>query len=260
MFSRKTMQVEGNPNPGGQPRELNLQQMASQFMAGVQRHFDILAFNLAARSQMAEKAYDERCHQLGAMPVVQLHQNFEQMQAHVRDLLNRQVLNDSLNLANSVLNNSHLFLAVVRASKAHPGEQQVINAEVQAAQNEFVKAPFDQRFDKLETGFKVMCELEDSIISMGFCLQALMQQGGRIRPAQLDGQGELRLELLKGESGAANLLGVQQRELLESEEKILREGDLVNFSESELQSLLLTVAAFAHDLFQSVARYAKGDT
>ena len=38
-----------------------------------------------------------------------------------------------------------------------------------------------------------MCELEDSVTSLGFMLQVLMQQKGGI--AQLDDSGELVLEL-----------------------------------------------------------------
>lgn len=250
------MSAEGMEGaPGGQRRELNLQQMASQFMAGMQRHFDILAFNLAARTSTDEAKYIACSNRLGAMPVPQLHQNFEQMQAHVRDLLTRQVLNDALNLAGACLNNVHLFLAVIRAHHDHAGENEVINAEVQAAQKQFTTAPFDKRFDLLEKRYKIMCPLEDSLISMGFCLQALVQQGGVVRKAQVDDAGVLRLEYLQGGSGEG-LRGIHDRSLLSEGEKVWKEGAVVHFSEEELQALLLTVAAFADDLFRAVAKYA----
>jgi len=40
-----------------------------------------------------------------------------------------------------------------------------------------------------------MCELEDSITSLGFCLQALMHQKGMVKEAQIDENGELVVEL-----------------------------------------------------------------
>lgn len=84
------------PNPG-QPQQVNLQQVAQQFMAGMQRHFDMLAFNLAARECVQEEAYNARINAPKVMPAGPRHQNFEQMQAYARDLLVRQVIGDCMN-------------------------------------------------------------------------------------------------------------------------------------------------------------------
>jgi len=75
-----------------------LQQIAQQFMVGLQRHFDMLAFNLAAREGVAEADYDRLVHAPKIMPAAKAHQNFEQMQAYARDLLMRQVIGDCMNL------------------------------------------------------------------------------------------------------------------------------------------------------------------
>ena len=71
-----------NPQPNqGQPQQVNLQQFAHQFMAGLQRHFDMLAFNMVARESVQEDAYNSRVNVPRVMPAAQHHQNFEQMQA-----------------------------------------------------------------------------------------------------------------------------------------------------------------------------------
>ena len=88
------MSSESQPNPG-QPQQVNLQQIAQQFMAGMQRHFDMLAFNLASREAATEEAYNAHVHATKIMPAAPRHQNFEQMQAYARDLLVRQVIGDS---------------------------------------------------------------------------------------------------------------------------------------------------------------------
>ena len=57
------------------------------------------------------------------------------------------------------------------------------------------RAQLDEKFNRLEKDFGILCELEDSIISFGFIIQALMQQGGEVKKPQLDENGELVLEL-----------------------------------------------------------------
>lgn len=251
------MTDSSQPQDGRPPeQQINLRQVAQQFMAGLQRHFDMLAFNLASRESAQEALYDKYVHLPKIMPAANRHQNFEQMQAYARDLLLRQVIGDCLNLAATGMNNAHFFLGLIKATK---GESQVsaeVQQAVQQAQQSFVVAPMDEKFNRLEKEYGIMCELEDSIISMGFCLQALMQQNGIVRPAQLDDQGELVLDLkaLKvlgrgQEDGKAQAKLVDQR-------KIFREGEAVEFSDLELQLILVTVAAFADALFKAVSAYA----
>lgn len=246
-----------NPEPPrGGPRELNLQQMAGQFMAGLQRHFDMLAFNLASRECGSESRYNELVLQAGLLPVPQLHQNFEQMQAHARDLLTRQVISDSLNLTMTVLNNCHLFLAVIKAQKEHGALQPQHQQEVQTAQNAFVQKGLNDKFDALESEYKVMNELEDSITSLAFCLQALMQGNGVVTSAQTDGGDALDIELKCAPDGigghpALTPIIAQQRTLsFRIDEKIV-------LQDKDLQDVLLTIGVFAQLMFTSVAKYAQ---
>lgn len=246
-----------NPHPG-QPKELNFQKMANQFMAGVQRHFDMLAFNLASRESASEAAYNAHIRAAGIMPVPQLHQNFEQMQAHARDLLLRQVINDALNLAVTCLNNSHLFLALIREKKAGDGgelspEQQ---KNAQQEQQAFVQARLEQKFEKLEQNYKVLCELEDSLISLAFCLQALMTQSGVVRQAQVDDQKQLQLELVTARSHPQQVHNLQAANV-QTYTKSFSEGVKISFSDPDLQAIVLTVGVFARQLFESVGKFAQ---
>ena len=56
-------------------------------------------------------------------------------------------------------------------------------------------AQLDEKFNRLKKDYGIMCELEDSITSLGFIMQVLMQQRGEVKAAQLDERGELVLEL-----------------------------------------------------------------
>jgi len=250
------MSEQAQPNPG-QPQQVNLQQIAQQFMAGLQRHFDMLAFNLAARETVQEDAYNARVNAPRVMPAAPHHQNFEQMQAYARDLLMRQVVGDCMNLAVTGMNNAHFFLALVKATKANANVSQEAQQEAQKSQQAFVPAQLDEKFNRLEQDYGIMCELEDSIISLGFLMQVFMQQGGIVKPAQLDDNGELVLELktvkvLNREADAA-----QPKGKLVDQRKVFREGDAVVFTDVELQQILVTIASFADSLFKSVSHYAK---
>ena len=238
-------------------RQINLQQVAGQFMGGLQRHFDMLAYNIASRDAVTEEAYNKQSALPKIMPVAPAHQNFEQMQAYARDLLVRQVVGDTLNLAVAALNHSHFFLALIKACGAESNPTEAQQKLAHAAQKDFVSAQLDEKFNVLEKQFGIMCELEDSVTSLGFMLQVLMQQKGQVRSAQLDDSGELVLELktieiAKPEDGDQASAG----RLMDSR-KVFREGDFIHFSSSELQLILVMIASFADSLFKSVAQYAR---
>jgi hypothetical protein len=249
--------MSDNPQPnGGQSQQVNLQQIAQQFMAGLQRHFDMLAFNLAARESVEEEAYNARVNAPKVMPAAPHHQNFEQMQAYARDLLVRQVIGDCMNLAVTGMNNAHFFLALVKATKANSQVSPEAQTEAQKSQQTFVPAQLDEKFNRLEQDYGIMCELEDTIISLGFILQALMQQGGVVKEAQLDENGELILELKAVKILNREIEGKPQGKLVD-QRRVFKENEAILFSDVELQQILVTVASFADSLFKSVSLYAK---
>ncbi|MGZ0655964.1 hypothetical protein ACWPKO_09985 [Coraliomargarita sp. W4R53] len=247
-----------NPQPNqGQPQQVNLQQIAQQFMAGLQRHFDMLAFNLAARESVQEDVYNARANAPKVMPAAPHHQNFEQMQAYARDLLVRQVIGDCLNLAVTGLNNAHFFLALVKATKANANVSKEAQEEAQAAQQSFVPAQLDEKFNRLEKDYGIMCELEDSIVSLGFIMQAFMQQGGVVKEPQVDENGELVLELKAVKILSRDADAEKPQGKLVDQRKTFKEGETLVFSDVELQLILVTIASFADTLFKSVSLYAK---
>jgi hypothetical protein len=250
------MTAESNPN-GGQPQQVNLQQIAQQFMSGLQRHFDMLAFNLASREAVQEERYNAHVNAPRIMPAAPRHQNFEQMQAYARDLLVRQVIGDSLNLTVTAMNNAHFFLALVKATNANKDVTPEAQKAAQESQKAFIPAQLDEKFNRLEKDYNIMCELEDSIISLGFVMQILMQQGGVVKEGQLDEQGELVIELKSVEIQDAGAATGQPQGKLVDLRKVFRQDEVVEFSDVELQLVLVSVASFADSLFKSVAEYAR---
>lgn len=247
-----------NPNPGNS-RELNLQQMVNQFMTSLQRHFDMLAYTLASRENASEEAYLKRVRDAAIMPVPQVHLNFEQIEAHARDLLLRQVLNDAMNLSVTALNNSHLFLALLKEKKSneegHLGQEEQKRA--QAAQQAFLKAKIEKKFELLEKDYGIMCELEDSIVAFSYCLQALLTQGGIPREAQLDESGSLKVELMSAAPTLEPVPNLQPNNL-KTVVRSFEEGETIDFSDTDLQNVVLTIGVFAQQLFACIARYANG--
>lgn len=244
------------PNPG-QPRELNLQRTAEQFMVGIQRHFDMLAFNQASRQTVSEEAYVEKVKAAGMIPIEKFHQNFEQMQAYARDLMSTQVMNDNLNLAVACLHQVHLFLVLIRTQKKEGKLTPELQKGAQEEHQKFLRTPIDQKFNLLEEEFGVMAELEDGILALARAMQAASRQGGVLQKAQLDDAGELTLELKKAPSfSTAQDLGGRLREM-DTVTKVFREGEKITLSDEELQQLLFATASFAHQMFSHVARYAK---
>ena len=248
---------ENSQSNQGQPQQVNLQQLAQQFMAGLQRHFDMLAFNMVARESVQEDAYNSRVNKPRVMPAAQHHQNFEQMQAYARDLLVRQVINDCMNLAVTGMNNAHFFLALVKITKANSNVSSEAQQEAQKAQQTFVPSQLDEKFNRLEKDFGILCELEDSIISLGFIMHALMHQGGAVKEPQVDENGELVLELKAVKVLSRDAAAERPKGKLVDQRRIFREGDMLSFTDLDLQLILITIASFADSLFKAVSLYAK---
>lgn len=102
-----------------------------------------------------------------------------------------------------------------------------------------------------------MAELEDGVLALSKVLQILTRQRGVVKEDQTEENGELVLELKEAPSfSTAADLGQKLRELT-TVNKSFRVGDKVQLSDVELQQLLFATAAFAHQMFSSVARYAK---
>ena len=103
-----------------------------------------------------------------------------------------------------------------------------------------------------------MCELEDSIISLGFILQILVKHNKIVHREQLDNRGKLVLELKSVETPKDEDSTIpQQPQKLIDVRKVYREGDVISFDDVELQLILVTIATFADSLFKSVAEYAR---
>jgi len=250
------MSEQNTPPPGGKPQQINLQQIAQQFMLGLQRHYDLLAFNLACREKADEAGYNAKLAMTKVMPVPQAHQNFEQMQAIARDLMFRQVIGDSLNLCATCLNQSHLFLALIKANKENAGDQAAAQQAAQASQQKFAQMPFDQKFEYLEKEYEVICSLEDTIVSLGFLMQAMMQHQGEVQAAQAEEDGTLTLEL-KAVQLTPGEEGQNPTPEWKDVQKVFKVGEKVDFTDEDLLLVIVTLGSFADGLFKSVARFAQ---
>lgn len=251
--------MSNQPTPdGGQTRQINLQDLVNQFMGGLQRHFDMLAFNLAGRERVMETDYDRISKAVHIMPASRAHQNFEQTQAYARDLLIRQIVADAMNLSVTCLNNSHLFLALAKSHRDFAGDPPKIQQEAQGSQKTFLPISLDQKFDRLEKDYDIRCELEDTLISLGFIAEGFMRQKTVVEAAQTDENGELVIELKEVDPQSIvdpELAPIQPK--LTDYRKVFREGDKIFFSDRELQLILVTLGSFAQGLFHSVAQFAK---
>lgn len=246
-----------------QQQVINLQTIANNFLGGLQRHYDMLAFTLAARESVTEEAYNRNVNATRIIPVPPAHINFEQLQAYSRDLLVRQSLGDALNLSIAFLNNLHLFCALLKTQHEH-GQSEDAQKQAQQLQQAFVQAPLDEKFNLLETNYGLLCEAEDTIVSIGMALQVLMQRGGQVSEAELDSDGELGFDLkvfIPSDEGVP-VVGVDGQPSgplgkLGEERLAFKEGETVTFQPVQLQQIIVTVGAFMDRLLRDVSTYAQ---
>ena len=238
--------------------EIHLQKIAQHFMAGLQRHFDALSFNLASRQSARQELYEHFSNAPRVMPSGPAHQNFKQIAHYTRDLLTRQILAESINLAVTALNNAHFFLSLVQAAGAGAGREASpeVQEVAQASQRAFVALPLEEKFNQLEKDYGVMCELEDTILAMGQAMNALLYQEGQLAPEQFGEDGKLVIELKAlGIDRAGDVNQPGQGKLVDRRLEFV-EGDAVELGDAELQLVMITIAAFANSLFKSVERFS----
>ena len=236
--------------------EIHLQKIAQHFMAGLQRHFDALSFNLASRQSVRGEFYGHFSNAPRVMPSESAHQNFKQIAHYTRDLLTRQILAESINLAVTALNNAHFFLSLVQAAGLGRGASTEVQEVAQAAQRAFVALPLEEKFNRLEEDYGIMSELEDSILAMGQAMNALLYQEGQLVPEQLGEGGKLVIELKALGIDRAGDVNQPGRGKLIDRRLEFAEGDELALGDAELQLALITIAAFANSLFKSVERFS----
>ena len=248
-----TDQNPAQPNP--QQQTISLQHIAQGIMQGLQRHFDMLAYNIAARGAVTDEIYLSRVRAPKIMPLPQAHLNLEQLQAYSNELMTRQVLADAFNLCQAALNNCHLLCSLIDA-KSRGEDQEQLNAAAQQAQQQFPQLPVHEKFNTMEEAFGITSPMEDTIISIAYALQILTQKNGMVSDAELDDSGELTFEFKVVEQDAP-VVGQQATGRLVEKPKIFRKGDRVVFTADELQQIHIALAEFFQTLFRAVENFAK---
>ena len=84
-----------------------------------------------------------------------------------------------------------------------------------------------------------------------------MQQGGVLKEPQVDKNGELVLELKATKVLSRDVTAEKPKVKLVDQRIVFKEGDMLTFTDRELQLILITIASFADSLFKAVSHYAK---
>ena len=244
---------------GGHSKEFNLRDMAQNFMDGLQRHADMLAFNLASRESVQEGAYKRRAAAPQIMPAGKRHQNFEQMQAYARDLLLRQAINDCIGLSVTALHNSHFFFALLKESGGSKKFSSETQKSAEGRHKHFLKMPLGEKFAFLKEEYGIQSEYKETLFALSLAMKALVENNGILKAEYL-GEGNNKVIILKikkltvEKQATADEKGVGR---IFDEEKVFRAGEAIVLSDVEIQRLLVTIASFADALFKSVASYAQ---
>lgn len=242
-----------------QPKQqtISLPAVAQNFFGALQRQFDLLAFNLAGTQSADAEKYNHFSSLTKAMPVAQLHRDFDQIKAFSHGLLIRQTINDLLAISAACMDNCHLLCTLFANKKAMESDPKATNELVGNKQNAFVHSSLQDKFEVFEKEFGIMCELEDGITSMGIALRALMQNNGVVTAEDVDDDGELVFEFKTVQTIQPAKEGDRPEVRLADTRRAFKAGDTIDLTNSELLSLNMTIASFFDALFKSVAAFGK---
>lgn len=240
-----------------QKQTLNLQTISQNFLVGLQRNFDMLSYNLTCRSQGSGAHYQERVQKARIFPFPKAHMNYEQVEAFSQDMLQRNFLNDMLQMTVACMDNCHLLCILISHKKELEKNQEETNQKVEQEQRTFASKPLHEKFEIYEQKFNFMSAHEDTLISLGLCLQCLVQKNGVVGEEELE-NGELLMELKKLVDNPSKELPAEQQ--MELYIKSFKLNDRIQFEEDEFYLILVTVTVFFHDLFRFIDSFAQEKT
>lgn len=234
-------------------------------MVALQRQFDLLAFNLVASEKVTGEQYDAAINSTQIMPFRPAHLNVEQIQAYSLDLIIRSTLNDIIRLSASCMDQCFFLCTLLKNRKIMEGgtqeEQKALQKEINELQDKFVRGSLDVKFEMLESQYDIFCELEDTIINLGFAFHAITRNRGQLTDQEVDENGELVIDLkvidpekLPKEKPEKP---IDAESVVSDQKKIFKVGERLQFTAKEMLSLLVTTASFFNSLFVSVDQYAQ---
>lgn len=232
-------------------KEFNLQSFTENFMRALQQDFDLLAFMLSAHDRADESEYLAHSLAPRLMPLAPFHGNFEQLQAHARDRLVRQVCADSLQRVVVALDHMHLFLQLVQNRQNSSGVHDETQREIQTKQADYVQSGLLNKLQVLDLCFSIQTPFAAFIKALELVFDALVHHRGSVQDQHLNAGVSLILLLkrVSVDSDGSNKL-VDERLVFEK-------GEVITLETEHLQQMLITVSIFADHLFRSVATYTE---
>lgn len=252
-------------SPEQQPAEeqgqvISLDGISRKYLTLLQRRHDLLAFEVASLQSVDAEKYEYFARLPRIMPVQQIHAEHAAVQRQIKGKVMVQALNDLLGLTTSCLDETHFLLCLLDNKPAVEAGAEDARVKVQAAQEAFVNAPLQDKFEILEKSFGMMNELEDGLIAMAIGLRAMMQRGGVIATEDLGDEGELVFEFKSVQQinpPKTAPEGTKPEMRIVDTRRSFRAGDTLELSNSELMGLTVTIASFLHNLFRSADDFGR---
>jgi ASC-1-like (ASCH) protein len=257
-MSESPEQQPGTNEPQGQV--ISLENISRKYLSVLQRRHDILAYEVASIPGVDAEKYEYFARLARLMPVNQIHMDHAQVQRQIRGKITVQVLNDLLGMAAGCMDECHFLLTLIANKPEVEAGAAEANRKVAEAQEAFSQSALQDKFDTLEKNYGIMCELEDGIISLAFGLRVMMGRGGVVEAEDLGDDGELAFEFKSVQQinppvGAPE--GTKPELRLADTRRAFRAGDTIEFTNSEIMGLTVTIASFFHGLFRSVDDFGR---
>ena len=166
--------------------EFNLQSFTDEFHACLAARFRLVSVYIVCHQHANDSSYQSYSLTPRMMPLAPCHQNFEQLQAHARDRLVRQVIADALNRVLAALDKMHLFLQLVQHKQNAMGVLPEIQKDIQAKQQQFLELRISQKFHFLKLGFDVKSPFTDFVLALELVFDALVHHRGYVQDQHLN--------------------------------------------------------------------------
>ena len=248
---------------------INLSEVATRYLDGLQKIYDMTVFTLASTRKVNEEDYDQYSQQIHVMPRHEARMGFDQAKEATQQWFLRNSLADSVALIGPLLEDARticeLCLFKVGTNKDLVAFQRIVNEDRAAS----VQSSLPDRFKVLKEKYNIDCPVQPHMESLVEAAKALIFKQGVLSADEAIHDGKLNVkirsvQIVQAGEGTANApagggpeptLTLARR--IGDSERVFNVGDKIIFNKAEQVGAILTTGMFITSILVGIQAFAQ---
>lgn len=236
--------------PAEQSVQINLRDMATRYMTGIQRIFDLASASIGSLRCQTEKDYEDFSRQARFMPAPESHQAFDRIRPLTEGWLLRLLLNEAFGAIVPLLEDCRSVVALAQWKAAGSGDQKEVQKILGEDRQAFLRIGLVEKIQHLRDTFKLSIP-NDAFVGPYIKLINCLSRGGTVTEADATDGTSLVVPLLAVQIDPAQA-GQNASGRLVTIPKSFAAGQTVEFRKEEVLNIFAAFSVFATGLLGSL--------